>query len=144
MQPNQRRFSECMPARRIELCRSLQPKISVRRALHEAFQCRRTGRARCRRDIRSSVRGPGSLPACLNVTDDSEPSVWFSLEGLSLRTRVAHDETALFLSNTTFSPDGMLGSTAGVPQSASASAMHSGIAISPRSAATIRPVTLTN
>src|ERR1700682_1121914 len=73
----------------------------------------------------------GSLPACLNVTDDSEPSVWFSLEGLSLRTRVAHDETALFLSNTTFSPDGMLGSTAGVPQSASASAMHSGIAISP-------------
>jgi hypothetical protein len=63
----------------------------------------------------------GSLPACLNVTDDSEPSVWFSLEGLSLRTRVAHDETALFLSNTTFSPDGMLGSTAGVPQSASAS-----------------------
>jgi hypothetical protein len=47
------------------------------------------------------------------VTDDSEPSVWFSLEGLSLRTRVAHDETALFLSNTTFSPDGMLGSTAG-------------------------------
>ena len=58
MQPNQRRFSECMPARRIELCRSLQPKISVRRALHEAFQCRMTGRARCRRDIRSSVRGP--------------------------------------------------------------------------------------
>src|ERR1700682_1975118 len=55
----------------------------------------------------------GSLPACLNVTDDSEPSVWFSLEGLSLRTRVAYDETALFLSNTTFSPDGMLGSTAG-------------------------------
>src|ERR1700730_18131469 len=55
----------------------------------------------------------GSLPACLNVTDDSEPSVWFSLEGLSLRTRVAHDETALFLSNTTFSPDGMLGSTTG-------------------------------
>jgi hypothetical protein len=86
----------------------------------------------------------GSLPACLNVTDDSEPSVWFSLEGLSLRTRVAHDETALFLSNTTFSPDGMLGSTAGVPQSASTSAMHSGIAISPRSVATIRPVTLTN
>jgi hypothetical protein len=86
----------------------------------------------------------GSLPACLNVTDDSEPSVWFSLEGLSLRTRVAHDETALFLSNTTFSPDGMLRSTAGVPQSASASAMHSGIAISPRSVATIRPVTLTN
>jgi hypothetical protein len=41
----------------------------------------------------------GSLPACLNVTDDSEPSVWFSLEGLSLRTKVAHDETALFLSN---------------------------------------------
>ena len=81
----------------------------------------------------------GSLPACLNVTDDSEPSVWFSLEGLSLRTRV--DETALFLSNTTFSPDGMLGSTAGVPQSASA---HSGIAISPRSVATIRPVALTN
>jgi hypothetical protein len=29
MQPNQRRFSECMPARRIEVCRSLQPKISV-------------------------------------------------------------------------------------------------------------------
>ena len=83
----------------------------------------------------------GSLPACLNVTDDSEPSVWFSLEGLSLRTKVAHDETALFLSKTTFSPDGMLGSTAGVPQSASA---HSGIAISPRSVATIRPVTLTN
>jgi hypothetical protein len=45
----------------------------------------------------------GSLPACLNVTDDSEPSVWFSLEGLSLRTKVAHDETALFLSKTTFS-----------------------------------------
>lgn len=58
----------------------------------------------------------GSLPACLNVTDDSEPSVWFSLEGLSLRTKVAHDETALFLSKTTFSPDGMLGSTAAVPQ----------------------------
>lgn len=37
-----------------------------------------------------------------------------------------------FLSKTTFSPDGMLGSTAGVPQSASASATHSGIAISPR------------
>ena len=139
MQPNQRRFSECMPPRQIELCRSLQPKISVRRALHEAFQCRRTGRARCRRDIRSSVRGPAPF-----VTDDSELSVWFSLEGLSLRTRVAHDETALFLSKTTFSPDGMLGSTAGVPQSASASAMHSGIAISPRSVATIRPVTLTN
>jgi len=30
----------------------------------------------------------------LNVTDDSEPSVWFSLEGLSLRTKVAHDENA--------------------------------------------------
>jgi hypothetical protein len=28
----------------------------------------------------------GSLPACLNVTDDSEPSVWFSLEGLTENT----------------------------------------------------------
>ena len=85
----------------------------------------------------------GSLPACLNVTDDSEPSVWFSLEGLSLRTKVAHDENAFPKQDDVFTGRhaGEHGWRAAVGLCISDAFGNSHFATL---VATIRPVTLTN
>lgn len=77
MQPNQRRFSNACPRDEFSYAALCSQKYQSEERCTRPFNVARQA---------EPVARAGSLPACLNVTDDSEPSVWFSLEGLTENT----------------------------------------------------------